>query len=157
MKEKTVLVSGAVVYKRNKGEKPCWFIIKQNSSSNWEIPKTIVRRGESSVRAVIRLMAEQAGMRAKVLEEVGRGSSSTTIAGKVVSSKQIYYLMVCKDQGEVLGYEESDWVPYSDLSRKLGLKREKSIYKSAKEILAGLDRERKKVRKVALLQQKNLS
>ncbi len=149
MKEKMILISGAVVYRRQKGEKPVWFIVKQNGSENWEIPKTAVRRGESSVRAVLRIMGEQGGMRTKVFEEIGRGTGSSTVAGRPIPQQFIYYLMFSKDEGNVLGYEETDWVDHNKLIKRLASKREISIATKAKDLLAELDKRKKEKKKAA--------
>lgn len=147
MKEKQILIAGAVVYRRQKGEKPVWFMVKQNGNDNWEIPKTTVRRGESSVRAVLRAMGEQGGMRTKVIEEVGRSNASTTIAGRSVPQQTIYYLMFSKDEGNILGYEDTEWVDFTKFAKKITSKREITIAKKAKEMLVELDKKKKEKKK----------
>jgi ADP-ribose pyrophosphatase YjhB (NUDIX family) len=143
MAETVILVSGAVVYKRSSSG-PLWFIVKGSDQSSWEIPKTIVRRGESSVRAAIRNMAEQGGMRAKVLEEVGRSGGAVKSKGKVVTQRYIFYLMVYKDGGEVLGYSDFGWLEYAQASKKLETRRDKGMLREANKMLKQIDRERKK-------------
>ena len=71
MAEQIRLVSAAAVYKKD-GDDVLWFLIKEKEGGGWEIPKTVTKNGESSVRASIRALGEQGGMRVKVLEEVGR-------------------------------------------------------------------------------------
>ena len=92
-KQKEILVGGSLVYKKD-GGKTLWFIVKDNADSQWELSKTTVRRGESSVRSVIRVMAEQGGMKAKVFEEVGRVSSAVMHNGKPIDQRIIYYLLL---------------------------------------------------------------
>ena len=86
--------------------KTSWFLVKQTDESEWELPKTIVRRGESSVRSVIRLMGEQAMVTAKVLEETGRTASVIKLNGKPVGQRIIYYLMAFKDASEILAFPD---------------------------------------------------
>jgi hypothetical protein len=74
MKPKTLLISSAIVYKKP-DNKALWFIIRQNEENGWEIPKTTVRRGESSVRAVIRMMGDG---RTRWDESQGFGGSGKT-------------------------------------------------------------------------------
>ncbi len=144
MMEKTILVSGACVFKRTTGGVR-WFIVKQGEEGGWEIPKALVRRGESSVRAGIRMMAEQGGMRVKVLEEVGRGGGATKYKGKVLPQRYLYYLMIYKDGGEVIGFNEYDWLEYGRASRKLSSKREKAMLKAAGRLLKQLLKEGRKL------------
>lgn len=104
--KKLVLVSGAIVFKETRGKKRWFLIKKEEEGSEWEIPKIMARKTESSARAAIRLMAEQASMDAKVLEEAGRAGGSTTVNGKAVPQRYLYYLMVLQGGGEILGFDE---------------------------------------------------
>lgn len=141
-KDKVVLIGGAIIYRRLKGENPMWFITKTRDQKEWEIPKTVIRRGESSVRGVIRMMSEQGGLRAKVLEEVGRSGGATKINDKPVTQRTIYYLMLAKGQDNVLGFEDIDWLPYPKAHKKLS-KRDQNMLETAKEMLKEIDRNRK--------------
>lgn len=134
MKNDRVLVAGAVVFKEYR-RKLTWLIVKRNEENGWEIPKAIVRKGESSVRAAIRLMGEQAGMGAKVLEEAGRAGGTTSINGRILPQKNIYYLMMQKSAGEILGFDDYIWLDYAQAVRKLGRKRERAVLKQAREEL----------------------
>jgi hypothetical protein len=134
MKAKEILIAGATVYKKQ-DDKVLWFIVKQSEENGWEIPKTTVRRGESSVRAVIRQMGEQGGMRTKVLEEVGRNIASATLNGKVVPQRYIYYLMLQRGDNEVLGFVEYDWVDYAKAMKKVENKKEQKILEKARELM----------------------
>jgi ADP-ribose pyrophosphatase YjhB (NUDIX family) len=135
MKENAVLISGAVVFKKLKNGKEQWLLIKQPQDSEWEIPKVAVRKGESSVRAVIRYMAESGGMNARVLEEVGRVGGSITINKKVLPRRLIYYLMIQKSSGEVLGFEDVMWLNLKKAQKKLSTKKEVEILKQADNVL----------------------
>lgn len=145
MKNDAVMVGAAVVYKRVKGKEPQWFIVKSDEGGEWEIPKTIVRRGESSVRSVIRLTQEQASMRTKVLEEVGRASGAGRVNGKAVNQKYLYYLLHCKDTGEIMAFPDLKWVDYKVAAKLLPLKRDQNMLKDAKEILKTVDVKREKL------------
>ena len=135
MDKNTVLVAGVIIYKESRGKRR-WFIVKQDKDGGWEIPKAIVRKVESSVRAVIRMMGEQGGMTIKVLEEAGRAGGVTTVNGKTFPQRHIFYLAVQKSsEGEVLGFEEHDWLQYAQAVRKLGSKRERAMIKAARKEL----------------------
>jgi len=141
MAEKILLVATAVVYK-NEGKKRLWFITKTDKDEEWELPKTVARKGESSVRAAIRMMAEQGGMRAKVLEEVGRSGGATKVNGNPVSQRLLYYLMHFRDGEEALGFAESDWLEYDKAMRRLSSKRDRQMLREAKKIAQKLDRDK---------------
>lgn len=143
MKQKLILVGGAVIYKKVK-DKPLWFIVKQKEDSDWEIPKTNARRGESSVRAVIRMMGEQAAMNVKVLEEVGRVGGAALVGGNTIPQRTIYYLLVCKEAKEVLAFMDFDWVDLAKGVRKLKNKKDIAMLKGAKDLLKEIDKKKKK-------------
>ncbi len=142
MNKNLVLISGAIVYRATKGKKR-WFLVRQSEESDeWEIPKIIARKAESSARAAMRLMIEQGGMDTQVLEEAGRAGGSATINGKVVPQRYLYYIMLLKEgeeeeeekKGEkVLGFEESDWFEYAQAVRKLRSKRERLMLKQGRK------------------------
>lgn len=143
MRNNQLLISGAVVFKRTRNGKIYWLIVKQGDDK-WEIPKVTVRKGESSVRASLRMMGEQAGMNARVLEEAGRSGGSTTVNGKVIPRRHIYYLIVQKSVGEIIGFNEHAWHDYKKAMKALSLKKEKEILKQAKKELDLWMKERNK-------------
>ena len=143
-----VLISGACIFKELRG-KTKWFLIKQCEENGWEIPKIIVRKGESSVRAVLRMMGEKANMATRVLEEVGRFGGITTLNGKKLPQRQIFYLMMQKFQsGEVIGFPESNWFDLNKTIKNLSSKREKDVIKSANSILKKLKKKGLKIKKL---------
>jgi len=134
MEKTLVLISGAVVFKEERG-KPLWFITQQGENDDWEIAKAPVRRGESSVRAVIRMMGEKGGMSTRVLEEVGRAGGVTTVKEKTLPQRYIYYLMILKSSSnETIGFQYYDWLDHSKALKRLSSKREKSMLKEAYRI-----------------------
>jgi ADP-ribose pyrophosphatase YjhB (NUDIX family) len=141
MKAKEILISGALVFKKD-GNKSLWFLVKQGDRDSWEIPKTTVRRGESSVRAVIRMTGEQGGMRARVLEEVGRSSGSTLVNGKVVPQKHLFYLMIQSGESEILGFTDATWLEYKKALAQLESKKEQKMLTTAFEMSKDIQKER---------------
>jgi len=131
--DKLVLVSCAIVFKKGRG-KSRWFIAKQVDGDEWEIPKVVVRKGESSVRAALRMMGERGGMTTQVLEEAGRAGGVTTINGKTLPQRYLYYLMELKaPPGEAIGFSTYKWYEYAKAVRKLPSKREKMMLKQARK------------------------
>jgi hypothetical protein len=130
-----ILIGGAVVF-RDYYRKRQFLLVKTEKDGDWEIPKITVRKGESSVRAVLRLTGEQGGMSARVLEEAGRGSGTAIINGKPIPQKYYYYLMLQKGgQTEMIGFSEFKWMEYGDAVKKVALKKEKEVLRSAREVL----------------------
>lgn len=130
-----MLIGGAVVFRDHRGKRQ-FLLVKNSNEKGWEIPKITVRRGESSVRSVIRMMSEQGGMSVKVLEEAGRGSGAAVINAKPVSQKFYYYLMIQKGgSNDLIGFADFKWVQYADAIKKVELKKEKDIFRSGRDTL----------------------
>jgi ADP-ribose pyrophosphatase YjhB (NUDIX family) len=143
MNKNLVLVAGAIVF-REQHDKPEWFLNKHQEGDVWEIPKVTVRKGESSVRAALRMMGEKAFMATRVLEEAGRAGGAANINGKAVSQRHIYYLMLSKSSPkESVGFPGAEWFDYSQAVKKLNSKREKTMLKVANEMYKKWKKERK--------------
>ena len=144
-----ILISAAVVGEFERG-KLKFFLVKNGEGSDWELPKLSVRKTESSVRAVIRMMGEQAGMRVRILDEAARFTTSQQVNGKAVTQKVFYYAVIHRiDSGESIGFYESAWFDYSKAYKKLSLKREKESLSSTNRILKDWWKRRKIRRKKA--------
>jgi ADP-ribose pyrophosphatase YjhB (NUDIX family) len=139
----TVLIGGVVLFKDVRGKRT-FLVVKQTAEENWELPKVTVRKGESSVRAVLRLTGELSGISAKVLEEAGRSSGVASVGGRVITQKYFYYLMIQKSAGEMMGFPFYKWFDYAKTLKTLNLKREKDMLKQGKEVLTEWEKIHKK-------------
>jgi ADP-ribose pyrophosphatase YjhB (NUDIX family) len=140
-KDTTILISVACLYKESKGKK-YWLLVKSSDDSPWELPKATVRKGESSVRAILRVMGELAGMSVKVLEEVGRGSATISVNNRPVPQKFLYYLLVFKaSAGETLGFDQVNWLEYAKVVREVASKKEASQLREARKVVAKWEKE----------------
>ncbi len=137
-----ILIGGAVVFKEGKGKN--LFLLSKNNDGEFEILKSTVRRGESSVRAVIRYTSEQGNMNTRVLDEVGRGTSVGTVNNKSVTYKYIYYLLFFKAGAEISGIGDISWFDYATAAKKLKLKREKDMLKIASGMVKEWEKNKKK-------------
>jgi ADP-ribose pyrophosphatase YjhB (NUDIX family) len=129
-----MIISAALLFRDQRGKRQ-YLVVKTKEDADWEIPKVIVRKGESSVRASIRMAGEQIGISARVLEEAGRSTGVTVLNGKSVSQKLYYYLMMQRAKGgEVLGFNDFAWLEYDKAYKKLASKKEKEILRGSKPI-----------------------
>ncbi len=130
-----IVIGGAIVFRDYRGKRQ-YLLVKTKEDSDWEIPKVIVRKGESSVRSVIRLTGEQGGMTTRVLEEVGRSMGTTILNGKSIPQKYYFYLLLQKGgSSDLIGFLEFKWLEYGDAVKKVILKREKDMFKLSREVL----------------------
>ena len=142
-KNNHISIGGAVVYKEGRSKRYYWLVA--DKEGNWEIPKVTVRRGESSVRAVIRMTSEIVGMNARILEEVGRYSTVVLVNGKATPQRTYYYLLLLKSVTEIMGFEKYQWIDFKKASKAVELKREKDALKSAEELIKKWEKEKKKI------------
>lgn len=134
-KNQQIVIGGAVIFRESRGKRQ-FLLVKSKDSTEWEIAKVTVRKGESSVRAVIRLASEQGGMAVRVLEEAGRATGSTIVNAKSIPQKFYYYLMLQKGgSSELIGFDEFKWIEFGDAIKKINLKREKDMLKSGRDVL----------------------
>ena len=130
-----MVIGGAIVFRDNHGKRQ-YLLVKVKEDGDWEIPKVVVRKGESSVRAVIRLTGEQGGMTTRVLEEAGRSTGTTILNGKSIPQKYYYYILLQKGgSSDLIGFMEFKWLEYSEAVKKVPLKREKDMFKLGREVL----------------------
>lgn len=141
------LVAGAVAYREKRGERE-WFIAKTPRGEGWEFPKSDVRRGESSVQAIIRYIQEKLGIKVTVLEEAGRVNITITQQGTPLDERIIFYLM---RQGESMNgitngvtiKPDGQWLKYTLARKRLDLVREQKVLSQAKDILKEWQRRKK--------------
>ncbi len=143
-KNNHISIGGAVVYKEGRGKRYYWIVA--DKEGNWEIPKVTVRRGESSVRAVIRMTSEIVGMSARILEEVGRHTAVVLVNGMATPQRTYYYLLFLRAVGEIMGFEKYQWMDFKKATKAVELKREKEALKSAEELIKRWEKEKKKIR-----------
>lgn len=135
IKDQQISIGGAIIFRDSRGKRQ-FMLVQQKEGDDWEIPKVTVRRGESSVRAAIRMTTEQAGMSARVLEEAGRSNTTTVLNGKSVPQKFYYYIMIQRSGGgEAIGFYKFKWMEYADAIKKDALKKEREMFKATKDYL----------------------
>lgn len=139
-----ILIGGAVIVRETKNKKE-FMLVKQKEDSDWEIPKVTVRKGESSVRAVIRMTAEQAGMSTRILEEAGRMTGNVVLNGKSIPQKHYYYLMLQKSgAADAIGFYDFQWLEFAQATKKIQIKKEKEMLKSGRDIFKVWEKTHKK-------------
>lgn len=114
--EDEILLAGAAVFRVRAG-RTSWLLVKPTSDDTWQLPKGVVRRGESSVRTAIRTISELVGMRGRVLEEAGRTTQTARRSGAALAKKFIYYLVQQKGREDTLTVNTSAKVIWADFSR----------------------------------------
>ena len=129
------LITSGTVFRKKKGVTE-WLLIK-NKEGKWEFLKILVKRGESSVGAILRVLREGMGFVVEVLEESGRHSQISSKNGTKIQERTIYYLI--EEKGDRIKIEENTreekWFQHPQATKALGAEREKKILKKAREVL----------------------
>lgn len=140
------LITAATIFRKKKGAVE-WLVLKSEVKAPGTLPKGVVRRGESSVGAILRMLREEKGMAVEVLEESGRLASTSTKEGSKVSEKVIYYLieeLASSERGKPP--LEEKWGQYAQVA-KLLTDRERKMLSQAKDVLKGLAKGKEQVSK----------
>lgn len=138
MAEEQVLIGGALVF-RDRGKKTSWLLVKPEDDNEWQLPKGLVYREESSVRAVMRTLGKIAGLRSAIIEEVGRTNSTTTRKGASLARRVIYYLVQIRgkaEEGEMSMPIKLQWLEFASAKSKLGTANEKKMLSEARIMLS---------------------
>lgn len=141
--EKKSYASNMCVFKeKKKGNDVEWLLVYEDEESGWALPNTQARKGESSVRSAIRLLAEALGMNARILEEVSRSTGAARVSGKDATAQTLSYLMIHENGEELLEYQDMVWLDYKKAAKKLTSKKHQKILADAKDLLKKLQKEK---------------
>ena len=139
-KKDDVVVSVSVLFKKKDNGGYEWFLTKKSGDDEWDFPRVFAKKGESSVRAAMRTLSEQAGIDAKVLEESARARVVISSSGKPMVQQQLFYLVQYLGGEEILEFAQTDWVPYANAIRRLRQKREQNALRNANKTLKEIER-----------------
>jgi 8-oxo-dGTP diphosphatase len=129
--------AGGVVYKKDKG-KLLFLIMKPKGTDRWQLPKGIIDKDESSKATAEREVAEEGGVKAKLLEKLGTSQYFFILKGRRILKTVTYFLMEYVSDTQNGHDDEADearFFPHEEAHRKLSFKDDKEILKKAREIL----------------------
>jgi len=148
--KREISAGGAVFKKKNK--ELLWLLVqpKRSDSSkpiNWRLAKGIIEEGESTEATAKREVEEEAGIKVKVLDKIGKTTYFYTFKGQRIFKIIIFYLMQYQvktgDGVDGREIEKSKWLPYKEAYQKLTFDSEKKILKKAKKILEEKEKQQK--------------
>ncbi len=139
----TLKSAGGVVYKKEKN-KIKWLIVKPAGRKEWRLPKGLIEKNETSVKAAMREVEEEGGVKAVIKEKVGEIKYFYTQDGQKVLKTVIFFLMEYIE-GDTSNHDEEvekvAFLPFDKAYNKLTYETEKEILAQAYEILKGLEKE----------------
>lgn len=105
----------------------------------WVLPKGTPLEGESSEQAAVREVAEETGVRGRILSEVGSIHYWFSRHGTRYSKDVLYYLMVAESGDVTLHdheYAEARWFPFGEATRLLTYPNEVALLTKAEPAIA---------------------
>lgn len=115
-----------------------WVIIKPSGRNQWRLPKGIIDKGETSLKAAEREVEEEAGIDVEVLGKIGQDKYFYVLGKDRIYKIVTYFLMrYIKEAKGPLSWETEQilWLPYEEAFEKLSFKGEKEILKKAWDLV----------------------
>lgn len=120
-----IRAAGAVLWRHGQGGEPEVAVIRRPRYGDWTLPKGKLKRGESSLDAAVREVAEETGQRAQPGRPLGESRYQVGSRAKVVE----YWAMRALG-GEFVAGDEVDevrWLPAADAATLLSYDRDREI------------------------------
>lgn len=139
MKSRDEVSAGGVVY-RHAGDGVEVVICKAAGYERWVLPKGLVGRGESYEDAAVREVAEEVGVRGRVVAPLGEPEKYVYTARGVRVFKRVYYFLleyqsgtVTPQEGEIL---EARWLPLDEAIETVAYKQVTDVLRRAQVLLS---------------------
>lgn len=140
---KREIAAGGAVFKKKEG-RVLWLIVQpkrdnSNKPIHWRLAKGLIEDNESLNQTALREVEEEAGIKAKIVDKIGKTTYFYTFKGKRIFKIIIFYLMqFLTETGkgiDVVEIGKIEWLPYKEAYEKLTFDSEKKILAKAKKIL----------------------
>ena len=113
-------------------------VTQHSKHKGWDFPKGHVELGETSEQAAIREVAEETGVKAEILEKVGKTEYFYWESGEKVLKTVVFFLMKFVADGSVTTPEEVSgivWLPADQVEQKLTFKDTKKLWGEARKLI----------------------
>ncbi len=131
--------SGGIIFRKNNSTIEI-ALIAVKGGKVWCLPKGIVDKGESPEMTALREVAEETGLKGRIVEKLGEISYWYYIKEEEARCrKTVHFFLIEYERGDVSKHDfEVDmaaWFPIDDALKMASHKGEKEIIEKAKEIL----------------------
>jgi len=136
--------SGGVIFKKSDGRVEIALVAVKNGTV-WCLPKGIIDKGERPENTAVREVAEETGLKGRVVEKIGEITYWYYLKGENARCKKtVHFFLLEYESGDVSEHDrevdEASWFPLEEALKKASYKSEREIIEKAKGILLKLDK-----------------
>ena len=129
--------AGGIVFDKRDGQ--IFIIVTQHSQHHgWVFPKGLIDKGEDKKSTALREVEEEAGVEAKIIQELSSTEYLYQFQGTKIKKKVIYFLMeyISGDIGDHdWEMEDAQWILVDKVYEKLSFKSDKEVFQEAKKLI----------------------
>jgi len=129
--------AGGIVFDKRDGQ--IFIIVTQHSQHHgWVFPKGLIDKGEDKKSTALREVEEEAGVEAKIIQELPPTEYFYQFQGTKIKKKVIYFLMgyISGDIGDHdWEMEDAQWLLIDEVDEKLSFKSDKDVFQEAKKLI----------------------
>lgn len=129
--------AGGIVF--DKRDRQVFIIVTQHSQHHgWVFPKGLIDKGEDKKSTALREVEEEAGVEAKIIQELSPTEYFYQLQGTKIKKKVIYFLMeyISGDIGDHdWEMEDAQWIEIDKVDEKLSFKSDKEVFQKAKRLI----------------------
>ncbi|MBI5356518.1 NUDIX domain-containing protein [Candidatus Collierbacteria bacterium] len=132
--------AGGVVFRsREKGRTIEWLICKHSGYHKWVLPKGIIENGEATEDTALREVAEETGVRAKIINKITPGVAYKYTKNEVLVDKKVEFFLMEYATGDIKDHswemEKVRWATGEKALKLLAFETERRVLKTAISII----------------------
>lgn len=136
---KTQVSSGGVIFRRHNTEIEV-ALVAVKGGKVWCLPKGIIDKGESPEKTAVREVAEETGLKGKIVAKLGGITYWYYIKEENAKCKKtVHFFLIEYESGDTLEHDwevdKASWFPIDEALEKVSYKGEREMIKKAKEII----------------------
>ncbi|MFZ6016112.1 MAG: NUDIX hydrolase [Nitrospirota bacterium] len=136
---KTQVSSGGVIFRRHDTEIEV-ALVAVKGGKTWCLPKGIIDKGESPEKTAVREVAEETGLKGKIVEKLGDITYWYYIKEENTKCKKtVHFFLIEYESGDISEHDwevdKASWFQIDEALDKANYKNEKEMIKKAKEML----------------------
>ena len=137
---KSLASAGGVIFRRDDGNGFDIAMVSVKKGTVWCLPKGSIDKGEVPEETAVREVAEETGLRGRVVEKLGEIAYWFYIRGENTRCKKtVHFYLMQYESGDTSGHDwevdSASWMPIDEALKKANYKGEKEILAMAKNRL----------------------